>query len=63
MQNIVPIDSLTAGKCKSCGCLQKEKNIDNAKHIVKNRIRHNWSIDKILNTSIINKTIENIKIK
>lgn len=32
-------------------------------YIVKNRIRHNWSIDKILNTPIINKTIENIKIK
>lgn len=22
---IVPIDSLTSGKCKSCGCLQREK--------------------------------------
>lgn len=29
---IVPIDSLTSGKCKSCGCLQKEKNIHNAKN-------------------------------
>lgn len=29
---IVPIDSLTSGKCKSCGCIKKEKNIDNAKN-------------------------------
>lgn len=29
---IVPIDSLTSRKCRSCGCLQREKNIDNAKN-------------------------------